>query len=421
MKSWRLAISLVALAASGCTVGQHRTELTALQNENRELEDNLYQQQAALKDLCQQLDACRKDNAELRHRLQTLNPSGPQTAASQPPAPAAEAIKPPSVEPGQRVSPGHLPARLQTLPAGPGAGALPEAPEVPEEEPTGKTDAPAYPSPNTSPPATEPPSSTPSRTTPPAAAPAGAVPPGATPPGTKPSSEGSSASARGSLRTVAPSPPLGRALQGDNTKVEAITIRPVAAGGHRAEPSPGGDGIALWIEPRDQAGNLVRAAAPVAVVVLDPDPSMVGPAARIGRWDFASEATAAFYRKTAAAEGIFLELTWPGDPPKHRTLEVFVRYTTDDGRKIEARRAIHLDPANQPAVEPHSTWSRRPAPAPVATTAYPSANSPAATEKERSAASDALPPQRPRKSLSSGDEAEKSKLDPPTWSPDRGP
>jgi hypothetical protein len=214
---------------------------------------------------------------------------------------------------------------------------------------------------------------------------------------------------------------LGRALQGDNTKVEAITIRPVVAGGRRAEQSPGGDGIALWIEPRDQAGNLVRAAAPVAVVVLDPDPSTVGPAARIGRWDFASEATAAFYRKTATAEGIFLELTWPGDPPKHRTLEVFVRYTTDDGRKIEARRPIHLDPANQSAVEPHSTWSRRPAPAPVATTAYPSDHSPAATEKDRSTASDALPPQRPRKSSSSGDESEKSKLEPPTWSPDRGP
>ena len=86
----------------------------------------------------------------------------------------------------------------------------------------------------------------------------------------------------------------------------------------------------------------------MAVVVLDPDPSMAGQAARVARWDFASEATAAFYRKTAAAEGIFLELTWPGDPPKHRALEVFVRYTTDDGRKLEARRPIRLDLANQP-------------------------------------------------------------------------
>ena len=43
----------------------------------------------------------------------------------------------------------------------------------------------------------------------------------------------------------------------------------------------------------------------MAVVLLDPDPSMVGDAARVARWDFASEATAAFYRKTATAEGIF--------------------------------------------------------------------------------------------------------------------
>ena len=222
------------------------------------------------------------------------------------------------------------------------------------------------------------------------------------------------------MRAVSPSPPFGRALQGDNTKVAAITLHPIVAGGSRADQPPGGDGIALWIEPRDQAGHLVRAAAPVAVVLLDPDPSMVGDAARVARWDFASEATAAFYRKTATAEGIFLELTWPGDPPKHRALEVFVRYTTDDGRKLEARRPIHIDPANQPRAEPHAEWSRRASPAPVATTAYPNDKSPSATAKESPAAPDASPSRRPRSGSPTGDEsAEKPKLELPAWSPDR--
>jgi hypothetical protein len=357
MKPWRLAIPLLTLAASGCTVGQHHAEVTALQNENRDLEDNVYRQQAALQDLCQQLDACRKDNETLRRRLQDLSPSGSEISPKPPAAPAPQAVKPPSVEFGQPVPSGQLPPLLRSPSpsTSPGAGGIPKAPE--------ETEAPPF------------------------------QPPSTAPPATRPQPDGALAPPSGALRTVNPSPPLGLAVQGDNTKVAAISLRPVAAAGNHAEQSPGGDGIALWIEPRDQAGNLVRAAAPVAVVVLDPDPSMAGPSARVARWDFASEATAAFYRKTATAEGIFLELTWPGDPPKHRTLEVFVRYTRDDGRKIEARQVMHLDLAGQSHVEPPAGWSPRaaPAPAPAAagTTPHPSQS------------------------------AEKPNLDLPAWSPDR--
>ncbi len=393
MKSWRLAIpALLALAASGCTPGQHHVEVTALQNENRDLEDNLYQQQAALKDLCQQLDACRKDNKALRDRLQKLSPGCSEIAPKQPAAPAAEPPKSPSVDLGQPMPSSQMPELLHT-PDSPGG--LPQAPEAETQR---TTDAPLSPFP------------------PPSAGPPPHVPPPA--PAPKPLPGDSTPSA--SLKAVSPAPQFGHAVEGDNTKVAAITLHPLAAGGRRADQPPGGDGIALWVEPRDQAGNPVRAAAPVAVVVLDPDPSMVGQAARVARWDFASEATAAFYRKTAAAEGIFLELTWPGDPPKHRTLEVFVRYTTDDGRKLEARRTVHIDLANHPGEEPHAGWSRRAAPVPVATAAYPTGESPSATPRESSAASDASPSQRPKRVVPAGGEsAEKPKLESPTWSPDR--
>ncbi len=403
MKSWQLAIpALLALAASGCTVGQHHVEVTALQNENRDLEDNLYQQQAALKELCQQLDACRKDNEALRRRLQDLSPSGPEIAPRRPAAPAAEGPKPPSLELGQPVPAGQVPERLRT-PAPPNRPATSGLPPAPEEESPPATEAPPFTPPGAAPPATEAPPFTP----PSAAAP-------------KPLPGDSAPPASHALRSVNPAPPYGRALQTDNTKVAAITLHPIVAGADRSDQPPGGDGIALWIEPRDRAGNLVRAAAPVAVVVLDPDPSMAGEAARVGRWDFTSEATAAFFRKTATAEGIFLELTWPGDPPKHRTLEVFVRYTTDDGRKIEARRPIHLDLASQPGVEPHAAWSRRASSAPVAPTAYPSDKSPSATAKESSAVSGGPLSPRPRRVAAAGDEsAEKPKLELPAWSPDR--
>jgi hypothetical protein len=295
-----------------------------------------------------------------------------------------------------------LPERLRT-PAPPNRPGDSSRPKAPEEEASPATEAPPFTPPGAARPASEAPPFAP-----PSAAPPNPLPGGSTP------------SASHAMKAVSPAPPFGHALEGDNTKVAAITLHPIVAGGHRAGQPPGGDGFALWIEPRDQAGNLVRAAAPVAVVVLDPDPSMAGPSARVARWDFASEATAAFYRKTATAEGIFLELTWPGDPPKHRALEVFVRYTTDDGRKIEARRPIRIELADQPPAEPHAEWSRRASPAPAAPTAYPSDKSPSATAKEGSPASDGSPSQRPRRAAPAGDEStEKPKLELPAWSPDR--
>jgi hypothetical protein len=389
MKSWRLAIlPLLALAASGCNPGQHRAEVTVLTNEYRDLEDNFYQQQAAMKDLCQQLDACRKDLDDCRRenrRLQGLGPSSPETTSRALAAPATDTVKPPIVE---------LPEGLRNSApsSGPGASGPLKAPEE-ETQPTTVAPLSPYPPSSVAPPATDPAAKTlPDDSSPPASA----------------------------MRSVSPAPPLGRAVQGDNTKVVAITLHPIVAGGRGADQPSGGDGIALWIEPRDQAGHQVRAAAPVAVVVLDPDPSMVGQAARVARWDFASEATAAFYRKTPTAEGIFLELTWPGEPPKHRTLEVFVRYTTDDGRKIEARRTIRIDLAGQPGVEPHAGWSRRAASAPVATTAYPTGESAAAAAKDNPVVSDAPASHRPGRVAPAGDEsAEKPKLDLPAWSPDR--
>jgi hypothetical protein len=409
MKSWRLAIlPLLALAAGGCTVGQHHNELTILQNENRDLEDNLYQQQAALKDLCQQLDACRKDNEALRRRLQSLSPSGPEITPQRPTAPPPEVIKPPSVDSGQPVPPGQLPLRLRPSvpPSNPGPGGLPQAPEA-ESPPT--TEAPPYTPPSSG---AEPPAGEAAPFTPPSAAPPY--------PATKPLPESSSPSASHRLRSVSPAPQLGRAVHGDNSKVAAIGLRPLTASGHRDHQSDSANGLGLWIEPRDQAGNPIRAAAPLSVVVLDPDPSLSGEAARVARWDFSSEAAGAFYRKTATTEGIFLELTWPGDPPKHGIVEIFVRYTTDDGRKIEARRRIHLDAANPSEAEPHAQWSRRPAPAPVATTAYPTTDAPSAATQPGPASPDVTPSYRAGRASPAGDDsAEKPKLQRPAWSPDR--
>ena len=65
--------------------------------------------------------------------------------------------------------------------------------------------------------------------------------------------------------------------------------------------------------------------------------------ARLARWDFSAEETARLFEKTLFGEGVHLTMLWPVDPPEHRNLRLFVRYTTDDGRNLEADRDITVE------------------------------------------------------------------------------
>jgi hypothetical protein len=136
----------------------------------------------------------------------------------------------------------------------------------------------------------------------------------------------------------------------------------------------GDAGVTALIEPRDVHGQLAPAAGPVSVVILDRGRS--GDASRVARWDFTAEQTATLYRKTPYGEGIYLEMPWPGSPPDRSHLHMFVRYTTKDGRKLEASRELDVALPSQrqqawtslttgSAAEPRpvqtaSTWRQKP-------------------------------------------------------------
>ena len=72
------------------------------------------------------------------------------------------------------------------------------------------------------------------------------------------------------------------------------------------------------------------------------DRGQSGAAARVARWDFSAEQAATLYRKTPYGEGFYLEMPWPDKPPARSHLYLFVRYSTKDGRKIEASREINI-------------------------------------------------------------------------------
>jgi hypothetical protein len=258
----------------------------------------------------QELQSCRRENAILREK------SGLSPATSTPPStptstPAAPAVQPPQIElppEGMPQMPGSL-ERSNVAPPSPG-----DAPST-------------FKSPAASPPPDAPPYT----------------------PGSEPSS--------------GPEPTLSRpgtdmrlnmnleshpstAPKVDSAYVERITLNPVMTGPYDSAGMPSDQGLTVLLETRNVRGQLVRAAAPVSVVVLDP--SLRGEAARLARWDFSAAEVATMFRAMSGAEGLYLQMRWPAGPPKHSPLEVYVRLSAADGRKLETHRSIAMDASARP-------------------------------------------------------------------------
>jgi hypothetical protein len=130
-------------------------------------------------------------------------------------------------------------------------------------------------------------------------------------------------------------------LYGDNNRVASITLSRFLTGGLNSDEQDGDEGISVLIQPRNDAGEIVSAAAPVSVVVLDPN--LEGQAARVGRWDFPADEVARGIQEGGLRQGIYLEMPWSSGPPAHGILQVYVRFTTDDGRDLEAHTSIRVD------------------------------------------------------------------------------
>jgi hypothetical protein len=99
------------------------------------------------------------------------------------------------------------------------------------------------------------------------------------------------------------------------------------------------------IEPRNRDKVIVQLAGPESVVLLDT--AQEGDKARFARWDVEAKDTQHLLASSGKARGIHLRLAWPSAAPSSSRMQLFVRYTTVDGRKLEARRELFLTLAGQ--------------------------------------------------------------------------
>lgn len=136
--------------------------------------------------------------------------------------------------------------------------------------------------------------------------------------------------------------------------VTHIHLNPLQTCSADFDHAPGDDGITVLIEPRNGANQYVPVAGTISVVVLDPKKS--GEDARLARWDFSPAETADKIQQ-GATRGIQLKLPWPAKPPENARLDVFVRYETPDGTKLQAEKEVVVALPGQFS----QRWTPRPA------------------------------------------------------------
>lgn len=124
--------------------------------------------------------------------------------------------------------------------------------------------------------------------------------------------------------------------------VTQVTLNRKLTGGHNVDGQPGDEGVMVVVEPLNAGGDLVEVPGQVSIVVLDP--AIEGEGARVARWDFDFQEAAEHLKRTPLGDGLHFDLRWPHAPPTHRVLNLYVRYTTADGRRLQVEKQIEVDP-----------------------------------------------------------------------------
>ncbi len=124
--------------------------------------------------------------------------------------------------------------------------------------------------------------------------------------------------------------------------VDHITLNRQLTGAHNRDRHPGDEGVYIVVEPRNKAEQVIDVPGKLTIVVTDPGQS--GPEGRIARWDYTMEEAADSFRQSIFGRGMHLELPWPAEPPQSEELDLYVRFITDDGRRLIAEKKVHADP-----------------------------------------------------------------------------
>jgi len=119
-------------------------------------------------------------------------------------------------------------------------------------------------------------------------------------------------------------------------RITHIELNPTLTGGSDFDNQSGDDGLIIVLEPRNADNEFVPLAGPITVVLLDYAKRNQGSAALIARWKIDASTVHKFILNDEDAQGIQLRLPWSDRTPENSKLRLDVRYTTADGRHLDA-------------------------------------------------------------------------------------
>lgn len=300
-----LCLVLAAACLAGC-----KSDLShqLLERELRYQEDQIYQLQDELTEKCNRLEYVASENASLRRQLGVSDADQPapgrgrrtRAAGAAPAATVPPAIEVPDAAPLPAPRRGGPPVDL----APPTLEGVPPVPVVPGGATPTSDGGDAL----SLPPATA--------SFDPAARPiltAGEQP-------------------RNADLTEPPTPTLVRLSHAEAdgpTHAVRLSINPAASGSVDPDGDGRADGIALAIEPRDEAERLVWAGGTVTVTAFDAAAAAGSPP--LATWSVAEPDAQARFRPTGRRRGLFLELPWQAGRPTGDHVRVAVHVTTPHG------------------------------------------------------------------------------------------
>ena len=123
--------------------------------------------------------------------------------------------------------------------------------------------------------------------------------------------------------------------------VKEIRVHRILTGGLDRDGRPGDEGVQVVIEPLDVEGKVVPTSGDIAIALMDhtlPEGNQ-----RLAFWTIEAKDAEKQLRRGGISDGLQFELMWGSDRyPVHRDLDLYVRYTTSDGRHLDARRKVRI-------------------------------------------------------------------------------
>lgn len=132
----------------------------------------------------------------------------------------------------------------------------------------------------------------------------------------------------------------GAADKPTDSRVIELAFHPALSRAVNTDGGPKADGLYLVLQPKNEQGQMVPAAADLMVFALDP--AREGDQAKIGRWEFTAAEVQQKIQPIGSEQGIHLSLPWTGPDPTADRVIVFALYKFTNGRQVMGEKEIYM-------------------------------------------------------------------------------